>query len=410
MRIVRRDIDKSGEGTLKLLPESAEDLWHAYHLVLPGDFVRASTFRKVQHETATGSSSSERVRLSLTLEVSSVAFDATSAAMRVTGRVIVANAAVKVGAFHTAELDVHRAFTLGKKHWDALAMERVALSTDAAADADAAAVVMHDGLAHVCLLSRSMTLVRARVETPIPRKGKNALYNRDTALTKFYAALLRALLQHVDWGAIKVVLLASPGFTKDSFWAYAMEEAARSSLRPLLENRAKVLLLHCSSGYKHALTELLADPAVTARLADTAAVAEARALDDFFAMLSSDPARAVYGPRAVMTAAELGAVDALLVTDELFRSAVVATRRRYVALVEEVKAVGGRVHIFSTLHPTGERLRDMTGLAAVLRYPLPDVDDEEEEEESEVESGAESGPEGGAGAGRWGRGGRGLAS
>lgn len=397
MRVIRRDIDKSGEGTLKLLPESAEDLWHAYHLVLPGDFVRASTFRKVQHETATGSSSSERVRLSLTLEVSSVAFDATSAAMRVTGRVIVANASVKVGAFHTAELDVHRAFTLGKKHWDALAMERVALSTDAAADADAAAVVMHDGLAHVCLLSRSMTLVRARVETPIPRKGKNALYNRETALTKFYAALLRALLQHVDFAAVKVVLLASPGFTKDSFWAYATEEAARSSLRPLLENRPKVLLLHCSSGYKHALTELLADPAVTARLADTAAVAEARALDDFFAMLSADPARAVYGPRAVMGAAELGAVDSLLVTDELFRSAVVATRRRYVALVEEVKAVGGRVHVFSTLHPTGERLRDMTGLAAVLRYPLPDAEEEGEEEESEAESGAESGPEGGGG-------------
>jgi len=378
---------------MKLLPESAEDLWHAYHLVLPGDFVRASTFRKVQHETATGSSS-ERVRLSLTLEVSSVAFDALSAAMRVTGRVIVANASVKVGAFHTAELDVHRAFTLGKKNWDALAMERVALSTDAAADADAAAVVMHDGLAHVCLLSRSMTLVRSRVETPIPRKGKNALYNRDGALAKFFAALLRALLQHVDLRAVKVVLLASPGFTKDSFFAYAMEEAARTNCRPLLENRGKILLLHCSSGYKHALTELLADPAVTARLADTAAVAEARALDDFFAMLSAEPARAVYGPKAVMTAAELGAVESLLVTDELFRSAVVATRSRYVALVEEVKAVGGKVHVFSTLHPTGERLRDMTGLAAVLRYPLPDAEDEDEEEESEDESGAESGGDG----------------
>jgi protein pelota len=37
----------------------------------------------------------------------------------------------------------------------------------------------------------------------------------------------------------------------------------------LLENKSKFLLVHSSSGHKQVLKEILSDPAVAARLADT---------------------------------------------------------------------------------------------------------------------------------------------
>jgi len=37
--------EKDEEGFVKLCPEEAEDLWHAYHLILPGDRVQSTTFR-----------------------------------------------------------------------------------------------------------------------------------------------------------------------------------------------------------------------------------------------------------------------------------------------------------------------------------------------------------------------------
>jgi protein pelota len=37
------------------------------------------------------------------------------------------------------------------------------------------------------------------------------------------------------------------------------------------------------------------------------------------------------------------------------RSSDIATRKKYVALVESVKAAGGEVKIFSTFHVSGER-------------------------------------------------------
>ena len=42
-------------------------------------------------------------------------------------------------------------------------------------------------------------------------------------------------------------------------------------------------------------TELLSDSAVSARLSDTKATNEVRALDSFYEMLQLDPNRAVYG-------------------------------------------------------------------------------------------------------------------
>lgn len=39
-------------------------------------------------------------------------------------------------------------------------------------NADVAAVVMQEGLAHICLITSSMTLVRAKIDQCIPRKRK----------------------------------------------------------------------------------------------------------------------------------------------------------------------------------------------------------------------------------------------
>ena len=52
-----------------------------------------------------------------------------------------------------------------------------------------------------------------------------------------------------------------------------------------------------------ALKEVLANPAVAARIQDTKAVREVRALEDFYKMMSRDPARAFYGPGGPPSAA-----------------------------------------------------------------------------------------------------------
>eukprot|EP00898_Chlorokybus_atmophyticus_P003546 jgi/Chlat1/4192/Chrsp27S08878 len=378
MKLVHRNIGKDGAGSIKMIPEQDEDLWHAYNLISEGDRVLATTFRKVQKETAGGGAGdSERVRLKLCITVESVEYDAAGAVLRLHGKNVSESEHVKFGAYHTIELDLQRAFTLSKDNWDSVALRTVKTACDPAATADVAAVLMAEGLAHVCLVGPACTVDRARIETSLPRKRGAAAAGHEKARTKFFEQVLQAIVRHVTFETVKCLVIASPGFTKDAFYQYMMMEAQRQDIRSILENKGRIILAHSSSGYKHALKEVLADPHVAGQMKDTKAAKEVAALNDFYTMMGNDATRAFYGPGHVEAAHERLAIQTLLISDSLFRNANVPTRKRYVQLVEEVKQNGGEVFIFSTMHPSGQQLDNLTGVAAILRFPMPDLADEE---------------------------------
>ncbi|EXC29909.1 hypothetical protein L484_015101 [Morus notabilis] len=406
MKIVRKDLVPDGPGSVKMVPVDSDDLWYAYNLIAPGDSVMAVTVRKVIREAASGGRDAERVKLKLEIKVEEVPdYDKVGSVLRIRGKNILENEHVKIGAFHTLELELNRPFVLRKDLWDSLALDVLQQASDPAASADLAVVLMQEGLSHILLVGKSMTTTRSRIETSIPRKHGPAIAGYETALNKFFENVLQAFLKHVDFNVVRCAVIASPGFTKDQFHRHLLLEAERRQLRPIIENKSRIILVHTSSGYKHSLREVLDAPNVMNMIKDTKAAQEVRALEDFFSMLSNDPARACYGPKHVEVAHERMAVQTLLITDDLFRKADIAARRKYVNLVKSVKDSGGTVHIFSSLHVSGEprrkyvnlvksvkdsggtvhifsslhvsgeQLAQITGIAAILRFPLPDLED-----------------------------------
>lgn len=380
MKLVSRDIDKNAAGSVTLIPEEAEDMWHAYNLVCVGDSLRSGTIRKVQTESATGSVSVNKVRTMLTIKIEAIDFDTLGCVLRVRGRNITENQYVKMGAYHTLDLELNRKFTLGKLEWDSVSLERIELACDPTKHADLAAVVMQEGLAHLCLITPNMTLVRAKIETNIPRKRKGMCQQHDKGLTKFYDQIIQVILRHVSFDIVKCVLIASPGFVKDQFSEYMFQQALKLDYKILLDNKSKFVLVHSSSGFKHSLKEVLQDPSIQSKLADTKASGEVKALDDFYQMLQNDPNRAFYGIKPVEKAAEQQAIEVVLISDELFRSQDLKQRKRYVKLVDTVRETGGDVKIFSSLHVSGEQLGQLSGVAAILRYPMPDEDEDSDED------------------------------
>lgn len=67
------------------------------------------------------------------------------------------------------------------------------------------------------------------------------------------------------------------------------------------------------------LAEILQDPAVVAKMSDTKAAGEVKALEQFYTMLQFEPAKAFYGKKHVIKAAEAQAIETLLISDNLFR-------------------------------------------------------------------------------------------
>lgn len=378
MKLLKKQISaKDGSGTILLRPDTSEDLWHSYNLLQKGDLVRCTTVRKVIKESNTGSTTSSKKRMMLTIDVQKVDFDPDVLQVRLSGTVQSENDNVRMGAHHTLTLELNQNFSVEKTCWDQVYLDLIDEATHPDRQAEVAAVVLHSGLAHVCLITGALTVTKARIETNIPKK-RTGSSSHSKATTKFYESVYQAVLRHIDFAKVKCVVVGSPGFVKDDFLKYLKTEAVRRDDRSLIENKSKFLLCKASSGHKHALEEIFADPAIMAQMTETKVAKEVQVLNKFMRLIEKDPDRAYYGYDHVSKAHEQLAIDSLLVTDELFRNSNVKTRRKYVDLVESVRANGGRVFVFSSMHVSGQQLQQVSGVAAILRYPLPDLDELEE--------------------------------
>ncbi|OCK83940.1 hypothetical protein K432DRAFT_379011 [Lepidopterella palustris CBS 459.81] len=395
MRLLKQQIDrKDGSGFATLLPEEPEDMWHAYNLIQPNDLLRARAMRRITKESDSGSVASTRIAMDLTIRVTSTDFDVGSGQLHVAGKVAVESEYVKLGSFHTLDLELQRKFTIEKADgWDSVAVEMLKEAIDTTKRAQVWAVVMQEGLANICLITEHQTILRQKVEVPIPRKRKGGLDGHEKALDKFFSTLLSTLLRHLDLPAqttpYKPLLLASPGFIAESFKSYIHAYATRTTNKPLLTLLPSILVAHSSSGHQHALAEVLSDKTVLSKLSDTKYARETALMDRFFELLRKDDGRAWYGPREVERAVEKGGVGrgggVLLISNALFRAQNVVDRKRWVGLVDRVREVeGGEVRVLSSLHESGKRLEGLGNVAAILTFPLEDLD---EADENEVEDG-----------------------
>ena len=388
-----------GVGHVALTPETHDDMYAVFSLVAVGDCVRASTVRKVLHESsAGGAATAERVRTWLTVRVVDVVFDPELGEVRATGVNAAENRHVKGGAFHTLELELHRPLEVHKDAWDAGELD--ALRTLAGADAAAAgatlfAVMLDEGAAQVVAVTPAMSLVRARVDVALPKK-RGGSERHEAARARFFDAAFDAMVRAVDWAAARVIVLASPGFVKDDFFAHAMAVAGARGLKAVLDARPRFVLAHAAAGHKRALAATLADPAVAARVGDARAAGEGALLARFHEVLARDAERAQYGWRHVRAALDAGAVEALLVCDELTRARDARARRDALRLLADARAGGVAVSLLSSLHVSGEALHGLGGVAAILRYAVHGLD-EAARAVAPIGKGAGAGADGGGG-------------
>jgi protein pelota len=359
--------------------------WHAYNLIAPSDLLRASAIRRVTTESATGSTSSTRVHINLTIRVTSLDFDPQSSALHVSGRVSEENKFVKIGAFHTLDLELQRNFTLEKSEgWDSVSLDVVREAVKQDKEGVVPAVVMQEGLAQICLITEHQTILKQRVESTIPKKRSGRSAEHDKGMTTFFKIVLETLQRHVDITEPRPLLLASPGFVAAGFLKYVMDEASRTGNKAILGNRKNFVVVHSSSGHLHSLNEVLKSPEVLSKLKDTKYAKETRLMDEFMTLLRNDDGRAWYGPTEVEKAVDKGAVGrgggVLLINNSLFRSQEIGVRKRWVRLVDKVREEGGEARVLSSDHESGKRLEGLGGIAAILTFPLEDLDEVDEDD------------------------------
>lgn len=112
----------------------------------------------------------------------------------------------------------------------------------------------------MCLLSEHMTVIRQRVEVPVPRKRVGSATLHDKGLNRFYETLYQSFLRHIPYASLRAIVIASPGFVKDAIYDYIFAEATKANNKALLQAKNKFLRVHVSSPHVHSLMEVMKSP------------------------------------------------------------------------------------------------------------------------------------------------------
>ena len=82
--------------------------------------------------------------------------------------------------------------------------------------------------------------------------------------------------------------------------------------------------------------------------------------------IGKDSGLVAYGPKDVETAVNTGAVDKLLVCNNVF----LKDRNKIEGLMNTVKSTGGDIHIVNHESEAGKQLNSLGGMAAFLRFRI----------------------------------------
>ncbi|OWB56739.1 hypothetical protein B5S28_g2652 [[Candida] boidinii] len=390
MKLISQTFDKDRSGSVSLIPHDREDLWALYNLIAKDDEITLKTYRNVKKNAGSSTSNKSggatiRKLITLKLNVENVDFTPSDDVMRIKGRTLEQNEDVPLGSYHTAELEYNQKFTLFKNDWDEIAFDIVTKSCSIEERAEVGAVVLQEGVAHICLLTDNMTVLRSKIEKSIPRKKRGDSTNHDKSLQKFLETTAETMIRNLNIEKLKAIILVGPGFIAKDLLDTIIKIATKNGDKALIQSKSKFLVAHSSTGYLQGLEESLRLPEIRKQLNDTKFQLNIAAFDEFSKLLNEDSGKAFYGEKECEKAIELtGAVKVLMITDTLFKSDDIAKRKKFIKLADKVKEDGGDVVIFSSLHDSGEQLNQLTGVAVILNYPVPDLEDMDEEDE-EVE-------------------------
>ena len=369
MKLLKRFANEVGE-SVTLSFEEDEDIWHLYNLVVPGDRVKGTTTRKIAIERGGASVDSERKTFTINLLIEKAEYDAASASIRYSGKNAGESEYIRMGQHHTMSVTVGDTITISKDLWDSASNDTLQEALDVSRRANVVVILIDAGVANMYMLTSVLMKDLAKVIVHVPKR-KASSTSHDKAMQKFFEQTAKTVVSNVRFDVATCVVVAGPGFVKDDFMKYLLA-------KPDMQQYSKTFLVcHASGAYKHCMKELLEDPAVKSRIQATSASAHAECLSQFYLTLKNDPDRACYGPTPVCLAAQMGAISEMMITDKLIRTAGVLDRKKYVAACDQVKASGGTVHVVSEQHVTGEQLSQLSGIAALLRYPCPDLGEEE---------------------------------
>jgi len=343
---------------MKLELSNIDDVWVLYNVIQKGDRVLGRTTREVK-STETARPSSRRVPVTLGVTVQKVYFDRNLDRLRIHGIVFEAPEEVRVtGSHHTLSVGPEDTLTLLKERWLNHQVQRVEKAV--VAEEPIIILALDSEEASVAVLRAYGLDFKGEVRSRLP--GKAEAEKRQVAMKEYFHRI-QTLLDAVFVEFRGPVLIVGPGFTRDHFVKQLETDARHLGSR-------RVAVKAVGSGGVAGVHEAIRVGAIRKIRRDSRAVQETELVNEALKRLGSSRGDVSYGLDRVEADGTLGAVDTLLVADDVIREAQDEQRTRIEATMRTVEDRGGKVALVSSEHEAGKMLHSLGGVAALLRYTL----------------------------------------
>ncbi|MBN2150324.1 MAG: mRNA surveillance protein pelota [Candidatus Lokiarchaeota archaeon] len=359
MKIISR---KSRKETVGIQVENLDDLWILYNLVQPGDRIDGKTSRRIivtDHEDDKG----ERRLVHLKIVVEDVEFHEFANRLRAKGKIVEGpNDLVQLHSYHTFNIEEGTTFFLTKDEWTPQEWRLLEEAARRKVVQKVLVVAIDAGDATFGEIGDYYQKTSVKVSEHIPGKRYGDVKGGADARNNFYAEVFKVLENMMAQASYTKVIITGPGFTREHFMDHCLKKDP--GLRAMLMTEAS------SSATQSGIRELLAKQTVQALLKDSRILEETRLVDELLARVGKDSADFAYGVEEIKRAADMGAIQDLLVADEVMRKVNAEKNAPMLALLKQVEAARGRVTVISTLHEAGKKIRGLGGMAALLRFRL----------------------------------------
>ncbi len=344
---VRKRVLKGRDGEIALAPETLDDLWHLKYIIEKGDFVFALTKRKA--DTVADKIRPEKVEkktVRLGIRVEELEFHRFSNRLRIHGLI---EHGMDAGHYHTFNVEEGADISIIKT-WKKDQLERIDEAEASSKRPKVVIVAIEEGDADIGLVRHYGIETYSHINQS-SGKGEGTL--REVFFQEITDHLVHAAPES------EAIVVAGPGFTKDDFLKYLHSREQELASRVVTEDTSSIGM----SGFQ----EVLRRGAVDRIMEESRIARESNLMAELLKEIATD-GKVAYGTEEVRKALDYGAIETLLVADEMLR--MEREKGNIDPFLQDVENTQGKIVVFSTIFEPGQKLLALGGIAALLRFKI----------------------------------------
>jgi protein pelota len=341
-------------GYVKIKADNLDDLWILSRLIDTGDLVSGETSRIIKKEEG---QEGIRKRVFVKLRVEKVDFAKQTNTLRLLGTITESsNPDIPLRSHHTLAVEPGDVISVSKelKKWH---IERLKEAEESAKRPKLLLCAADYGEATIAVLREFGIEFLTDISKTLPGK-EDVKYEENKE--EFIRELAKVLEQTAKNQNISKIVVGGIGF-----FAENMKKLLNKF--PYLQKNA--LIVKISHSDKTGINELIKRGVVDQVVKHNRISDETKIIEEFFQRIATK-GLATYGFEHVKKAAEYGAVEQLLISDNTIKEYKEKDKFPELdSLMSAAEKASGKITIISTEHDAGERF-DKIGLAALLRFAV----------------------------------------